>query len=47
MKKLSDQYFATYTSMLDINIQEAFTQTKQKPWSAESFRFYIYKNLSV
>lgn len=40
MTKLTDQYFATYTSMLDINIEEAFAQIKQKPWTAESFRFF-------
>ncbi|MFZ4633337.1 MAG: Fic family protein [Saprospiraceae bacterium] len=40
MKKLTDQYFATYTSMLDIDIEEAFAQIKKKAWTAESFRFF-------
>jgi Fic family protein len=40
MKKLTDQYFATYTSMLDVNMEEAFTQIKKKEWTAESFRFF-------
>ena len=40
MKKLTDQYFETYISMLDVNIEEAFAQIKQREWTAESFRFY-------
>jgi len=40
MNKLTDRYFTTYTSMLDINIKEAFAQIKQKEWNAESFRFF-------
>ena len=39
MKKLTDQYFATYTSMLDVNMEEAFAQIKMKAWTSESFRF--------
>lgn len=40
MKKLTDQYFAIYTSMLDINIEEAFAQIKKREWTVESFRFF-------
>lgn len=40
MKKLSDQYFATYSSMLDIHLEQAFAQIKQKPWTADSYRFF-------
>lgn len=40
MKKLTDQYFATYISMLDIDIEEAFAPIKKKAWTAESFRFF-------
>lgn len=40
MKKLSDQYFATYLSMLDIDIEAAFAQIKKREWTAESFRFF-------
>lgn len=40
MKKLTSQYFEIYTSMLDINMEEAFAQIKSKDWTAESFRFY-------
>ncbi len=40
MKKLSDQYFGTYTSMLDVNLDEAFAELKQSEWSAERFRFF-------
>jgi Fic family protein len=40
MKKLTHQYFATYTSKLDINIEEAFAQIKKKEWTAENFRFF-------
>ena len=40
MKKLTDKYFETYSAMLDVNIEEAFAQVKQRDWTAESFRFY-------
>ena len=40
MKKLTDQYFSIYTSMLDIDMEEAFTQIKKKEWTAENFRFF-------
>jgi Fic family protein len=40
MKKLTDIYFETYSSMLDVNIDEAFARIKQREWTAESFRFY-------
>ncbi len=40
MKKLTELYFANYTSMLDVNIEEAFAQIKKREWTAESFRFF-------
>lgn len=40
MKKLTDHYFETYTSMLDVEMDKAFDQVKQREWTAESFRFY-------
>ena len=40
MKKLTSNYFETYSTMLDVNIEEAFAQVKQRDWTAESFRFY-------
>ena len=40
MKKLTDQYYASYVSMLDVNIEEAFAEVKLREWTAESFRFY-------
>ena len=40
MKKLTSQYFEIYTSMLDINMEEAFAQIKKRDWTVESFRFY-------
>ena len=40
MKKLTSNYFETYSAMLDVNIEEAFALVKQRDWTAESFRFY-------
>ena len=40
MKKLTEKYFETYSAMLDVNIEEAFAQVKQRDWTPESFRFY-------
>jgi len=40
MKMLTDKYFATYSAMLDVNIEEAIEQIKEREWTAESFRFY-------
>lgn len=40
MQKLTDKYFATYVSMLDVDIEKALEQVKQREWTAESFRFY-------
>jgi Fic family protein len=40
MRKLTDQYFAAYTSALDINVEEAFGQIKSKKWTSESFMFF-------
>ena len=40
MRKLTGKYFDTYCAMLDVNIEEAFAQIKQKDWTPESFRFY-------
>jgi len=40
MKKLTDKYFDTYTSMLDVDIDKALEQIKLQDWTAESFRFY-------
>lgn len=37
---LTDKYFDTYTAMLDVNIEEALAQVKQREWTVESFRFY-------
>lgn len=40
MKKLTDKYFGTYVSMLDVDLDKALEQVKQREWTAESFRFY-------
>lgn len=40
MKKLINQYFATYTSMFDVKIEDAFAQIKKREWTVESFRFF-------
>ncbi len=40
MKKLTDKYFETYNSMLDVDIDKALEQVKQREWTVESFRFY-------
>lgn len=40
MKFLTDEYFATYTSMLDVAVEDAFAIIKQREWTADSFRFY-------
>lgn len=40
MKKLSDKYFDTYVSMLDVDLETALEQVKQREWTVESFRFY-------
>ncbi len=38
--KLTDKYFNTYTSMLDVDIDKVLEQVKQREWTAENFRFY-------
>jgi Fic family protein len=40
MKKLTDKFFDTYTSMLDLDVDKALEQIKKREWTAESFRFY-------
>jgi Fic family protein len=40
MNKLSNKYFSTYTSMLDVDIDKALEQVKQRDWTVESFHFY-------
>ncbi len=40
MNKLTDIFFDSYKSMLDININEAYSKLKERDWSNESFRFY-------
>ncbi|MGC4129526.1 MAG: Fic family protein [Bergeyella sp.] len=40
MKKLTDKYFSTYVSMLDVDIENALEQVQQREWTVESFRFY-------
>lgn len=40
MKKLTDTYFDTYTSMLDVDIDKVLEKVKQREWTAETFRFY-------
>ncbi len=40
MKKLTEKYFESYLAMLDVNIEEAFIQIKEREWTVESFRFY-------
>ncbi len=40
MKKFTDKYFDTYLSMLDVDIERALEQVKQREWTVESFRFY-------
>lgn len=40
MKKLTDKYFDTYSSMLDVNLETALEQATQREWTAESFRFH-------
>jgi Fic family protein len=40
MTKLSDTYFDTYVSMLDVDMDKALEQLKHQEWTAERFRFY-------
>ncbi len=40
MKKLTDKYYETYTAMLDVDIDKALEQVRQREWTVESFRFY-------
>lgn len=38
--KLTDKYFGTYISMLDVDLDKRLEQIKQREWTTESFRFY-------
>lgn len=40
MKFLTDKYFAAYTSLLDVAIEDEFSVIKQREWTPDSFRFY-------
>lgn len=40
IKFLTDKYFAAYTSVLDMSIEDEFALIKQRKWTPESFRFY-------
>jgi len=40
MKRLTDKYFDTYISMLDVDVDKALEKLKQREWTIESFRFY-------
>lgn len=40
MEKLTDKYFDTYLSMLDVDIDKVLDKVQQRDWTAESFRFY-------
>lgn len=37
---LSDNYFSTYISLLDLDISSKFSEMKEKEWTVENFRFY-------
>lgn len=40
MEKLSDQFFNTYASMLDVDLEKVLEKVIRRDWSVESFRFY-------
>lgn len=40
MKYLTDIFFETYSTKLDINIDQALESIKQREWTVDSFRFY-------
>ena len=40
MEKLTDKYFNTYISMLDVEVTKLLELVQQKDWTPESFRFY-------
>jgi Fic family protein len=39
-KLLTNEFFKTFTSLLDINLDEAFGMVKERDWSVENFRFF-------
>lgn len=39
-KLLTLKYFKTYKSLLDIAIEDLFSEVKEKKWTIENFRFY-------
>ncbi len=39
-KKLTNQYFDVYISLLEVDIAHAMEQLEQREWTAENFRFY-------
>ena len=40
MGKLTEQYFSTYLSLLDINISKLFEDVKQIEWNVKNFTFF-------
>jgi Fic family protein len=40
MKKLTNTYFDTYLSLLDVAIYERFSEIKEMEWSVANFRFF-------
>jgi Fic family protein len=40
MKKLTNKYFDTYLSLLDIDIQKCFNEVKETEWNIANFKFF-------
>lgn len=39
-KLLTNEFYKTYLSLLDIKVDDAFKQLKEREWTAENFRFF-------
>lgn len=40
MKKLTNKYFNTYQSLLDVNIKKQFEEVKETEWNSKNFTFF-------
>lgn len=40
MKKLTNQYFDTYLSLLDVDIEKKFSEVKDTDWNMANFKFF-------
>lgn len=39
-RMLTDEFYKTYLSLLDIKLDDAFNQLKEREWTVENFRFF-------